>query len=179
MMKKLFFGLMLLVLASANAQAGLFDDDDARKAINTLNTQMKADKAANEAQFSRIDANVKSIENSVKSLGLVELAAQIDSLKTEIKSLRGQQEVLNNSIETTQKKQRDFYLDLDSRIKRLEDAPPPAPVSSLPPATVISSTPVITSTPATVVTSSPAPVISAPQVISVPQPPTMPGTKKK
>ncbi len=178
-MNKLFYCLLLAGLVTTTAHAGLFDDDDARKAINTLNTQMKADKATNEAQFSRIDANVKSIENSVKSLGLVELAAQIDSLKTEIKSLRGQQEVLNNSIETTQKKQRDFYLDLDSRIKRLEETPAPAPVSSLPPATVISSTPVITSSPAPVISSSPATVNSAPPVISVPQPPAMPGTKKK
>ncbi len=179
-MKKLILSLMFLTLANVQVQAGIFDDDDARKAINTLNTQLKAEKSANEAQFSRIDANVKSIENSVKSLGLVELVAQIDALKTEIKSLRGQQEVLNNSIETTQKKQRDFYLDLDSRIKRLEEAPPPAPVSSLPPATVTSSTPVITTAPATVISSSPAPVVSTPPVVnSVPQPPTMPGTKKK
>lgn len=177
-MNKLFYSLVLAGLATT-AQAGIFDDDDARKAINTLNTQMKAEKTANEAQFARIDANVKSIENSVKSLGLVELVAQIDALKTEIKSLRGQQEVLNNSIETTQKKQRDFYLDLDSRIKRLEETPAPPPVSSLPPATVIGSTPVTTSSPATVITSSPAPVIAAPPVITVPQPPTMPGTKKK
>jgi TolA-binding protein len=179
MMNKLFYGLVLASLTTACAHAGLFDDDDARKAINTLNTQQKAEKAANEAQFARIDANVKSIENSVKSLGLVELVAQIDALKTEIKSLRGQQEVLNNSIETTQKKQRDFYLDLDSRIKRLEETPAPAPVSSLPPATVISSTPVITSSPTTVISSSPAPVNTAPPVNTVPQPPAMPGTKKK
>ncbi|MGB8338211.1 MAG: YbgF trimerization domain-containing protein [Burkholderiales bacterium] len=178
-MGKLFFGLMFVMLTAACAHAGLFDDDDARKAINTLNTQQKADKAANEAQFARIDANVKAIENSVKSLGLVELVAQIDALKTEIKSLRGQQEVLNNSIEITQKKQRDFYLDLDSRIKRLEETPQPAPVSSLPPATVTSSVPVITSSPTTVITSSPAPVVSAPPVNTVPQPPAMPGTKKK
>jgi TolA-binding protein len=178
-MSKLFYALVLAGLATTSAHAGLFDDDDARKAINTLNTQQKAEKAANEAQFARIDANVKSIENSVKSLGLVELVAQIDALKTEIKSLRGQQEVLNNSIETTQKKQRDFYLDLDSRIKRLEETPAPAPVSSLPPATVISSTPVTASSPTTMITSSPAPVIAAPPVTTVPQPPTMPGTKKK
>ena len=175
---KRFFILAALIAAaiSTTARAGLFDDNDARKAINTLTAQQQSDKAAHEAQFSRIDANIRSIETSIKNLGLVELAGQIDSLKADIKSLRGQQEVLTNSIETTQKKQRDFYLDLDSRIKRLEEtaaAPPPAPVSVAPPAVA----PVVAApapTPAPVVVSAP-PVESR----SVPQPPPMPGTKKK
>lgn len=173
-MKVILLGLSLAMLTATGVHAGLFDDDEARKAINTLTAQQKAEKAANEAQFARIDANVKSIETSVKSLGLVELVGQIDALKTEIKSLRGQQEVLNNSIETTQKKQRDFYLDLDSRIKRLEEAPVPAsaPVSSMPPGAVSGGGALINPSPA---------VVAAPADTrnSIPQPPSMPGTKKK
>jgi TolA-binding protein len=181
MMRKLTFGLLSAFILSGVAHAGLFDDDDARKAVNTLNATQKADKAANDAQFARVDANIKSIETSIKNLGLVELAGQIESLKSEIKALRGQNEVLTNSIEVTQKKQRDFYLDLDSRIKRLEEAsvaPPPAPTSAAPVTapTITSSAPAATSGTSAPMTSSA--VITAPSR-AVPEPPLMPGTKKK
>jgi TolA binding protein trimerisation len=189
MLRQIIYGLLSVTLFTGAAHAGLFDDDEARKAVNTLNAAQKTDKAANEAQFARIDANIKSIENSVKNLGLVELAGQIEGLKSEIKALRGQNEVLANSIETTQKKQRDFYLDLDSRIKRLEEtpaaAPPPAPTSVAPSVSpqVISSSPTTTTTTQPVIISSPTTastvVIAPPVTRTVPEPPPMPGTKKK
>jgi tol-pal system protein YbgF len=45
---------------------------------------------------------------------------QIEGLNAEIARLRGQLEVLANENQQIQKRQRDFYLDLDSRLKRLE-----------------------------------------------------------
>src|SRR5258706_15985857 len=66
------------------------------------------------------DERVSKLENSIKNLGLLELNNQIEELKGELARLRGQIEVLNNQIATVDKKQRDFYLDIDSRLRRLE-----------------------------------------------------------
>jgi tol-pal system protein YbgF len=51
---------------------------------------------------------------------VIELVRQIESLNAELARLRGQLEVLANENQQIQKRQRDFYLDLDSRLKRLE-----------------------------------------------------------
>jgi tol-pal system protein YbgF len=65
-------------------------------------------------------------------------------MNAEIAKLRGQLEVLANENQQVQKRQRDFYLDLDSRLKRLEGTPagassspgatPPPTEASAPPA---------------------------------------------
>src|SRR5689334_21790257 len=52
--------------------------------------------------------------------GMIELMNQIEDLQSEINRLRGQLEVLSNGLENAQKRQRDMYLDLDTRMRRLE-----------------------------------------------------------
>ena len=52
--------------------------------------------------------------------GVVQLMNQIESLQAEISKLRGQLEVLSNGLENAQKRQRDMYLDLDTRLRRIE-----------------------------------------------------------
>lgn len=57
---------------------------------------------------------------------LVDLAAQIDALRADVASMRGQIEVLANSIVTLEKRQKDLYLDIDTRLRKLEPATPGA-----------------------------------------------------
>jgi tol-pal system protein YbgF len=52
--------------------------------------------------------------------GVIELMNQIEALNTDLNRLRGQIEVLNNSLENAQRRQRDMYLDLDTRLRRIE-----------------------------------------------------------
>lgn len=87
------------ILAPLQASAGLFDDDEARRAILDLRSKMaeKADKA-----------------------GLLELSSQNEALREEVARLRGQIEVLSNEVSNLQKRQKDFYVDLDGRLKKLE-----------------------------------------------------------
>jgi tol-pal system protein YbgF len=65
---------------------------------------------------------------------------QLEQINGELARLRGQIEVLTNENQQLQKRQRDFYLDLDSRLKRLEGAPagaanpPPTSEATPPPA---------------------------------------------
>jgi tol-pal system protein YbgF len=99
------FRLAALLLATAlPAQAALFDDDEARKRIELLRVE--------------VGARLEKLEAA--SRGQIELANQIEALKAEVAKLRGQIEVLANEIESTQKRQKDFYVDLDNRLRKLE-----------------------------------------------------------
>ena len=57
---------------------------------------------------------------------VIELMNQIQVLGTDLNRLRGELEVLNHSLENAQRRQRDMYLDLDTRLRRLEGAGPEA-----------------------------------------------------
>ena len=60
-----------------------------------------------------------------KNRGVIDLMNQMETLNADVNRLRGQIEVLSNSIEGAQKRQKDMYLDLDSRMRRFEqDASP-------------------------------------------------------
>jgi tol-pal system protein YbgF len=105
----------LALAAALPAQAGLFDDDEARRRIEMLRRELAQQGNDNEARIARL-------EEQIRNIGVVELVRTLDQLNAEIARLRGQIEVLSNDNQQLQKRQRDFYLDLDSRLKRLEGA---------------------------------------------------------
>lgn len=88
------------------AHAALFDDTEARKAILDLRTQMQS------LQQTMGDKADKS--------STLTLADQNDQLRQEIARLRGQIEVLTNQLSEAQQRQKDFYVDLDTRLRKLE-----------------------------------------------------------
>ena len=104
---------LLAAAAAAPARAGLFDDDEARRRIDGLRQELSQQGKDNEARIQRL-------EESIRNIGVVELVRQLEQINAEIARLRGQLEVLANENQQVQKRQRDFYLDLDSRLKRLE-----------------------------------------------------------
>jgi tol-pal system protein YbgF len=121
--------LFAAALAAPAAQAGLFDDDEARRRIELMRQELAQQGKDNEARIARL-------EESIRNIGVVELLRQLEQINAEIARLRGQLEVLANENQQIQKRQRDFYLDLDSRLKRLEGGSPgSAPTSSAPPPT--------------------------------------------
>jgi len=103
----------LLFAAAGTAHAGLFDDEEARKRIEEIRAEQA--KSARET-----GERIGRLEESVRNIGVVDLLRQIEQLNGEIARIRGQLEVLANQNEQLQKRQRDFYLDIDSRLKRLE-----------------------------------------------------------
>jgi tol-pal system protein YbgF len=109
------FGLALMVAQHASLAAifGEDVDDKARQEIADTRSEMQQ-------QFKSIDKRMNSMEVGIKNLGLVEMVNQIEQLKEEMGKLHGQIELQNNQIETTQKRQRELYLDLDSRLRSLE-----------------------------------------------------------
>ncbi|WP_153147047.1 tol-pal system protein YbgF [Dechloromonas sp. H13] len=100
-MRALRIALLLSALGAASAQAGMFDDEEARRQIKDLTIK-------NEARF---DQQGKT---------QLDLANQLSRQSEEIARLRGQVETLTYELETAKKRQQDFYLDLDTRLRKLE-----------------------------------------------------------
>jgi len=82
----------------------MFDDEEARRQIK--------------------DLSIKSNERlDTLSKAQFELVNQIQALREENAKLRGQVETLNFELESAKKRQQDFYIDLDGRLRKLEPAP--------------------------------------------------------
>lgn len=107
--------LISLYLCSAAfalpAQAGLFDDDVARTRIEDVRKELTE-------HGNRLDAITATASNATRSQ--LDLANQIEQLKTDVAKLRGQLEVVAYELDAAQKRQKDFYIDLDSRLRKLE-----------------------------------------------------------
>ena len=139
---------VVLTLA-ASAHAGLFDDEEARKQILQLRNQI--------AETQRtLDQRIAELEAQARNRSIIDLFNQVETLKAEFARLRGQIELLQNEMENTQKRQRDLYVDLDGRLRKVETqlaaAQAPAPASAaMPPATVgpTGGTPPVIAAPAT------------------------------
>ncbi|MEO8738118.1 MAG: tol-pal system protein YbgF [Casimicrobiaceae bacterium] len=119
---------LTVTLASAPARAAMFDDDEARKRIDTLKARVDQLEQSLSQRFERIET---------KDAALVDMFRDVEQIKAEIARLRGQYEVLTYELEQAQKRQRDLYLDLDSRLRKIEGGPgaAAAAVDSSPPAT--------------------------------------------
>ena len=90
------------------AGQGFFDDNIARQRIDDLRKQVEA--AAKLADERRADDR----------RALVELAGQIEALRGEVARMRGQLEVMQNQVETVDKRSKDLYVDIDTRLRKLE-----------------------------------------------------------
>jgi tol-pal system protein YbgF len=99
--------LLLTAALPSPARAGLFDDDEARTRIEQLRVQV---------------ADLGKRADTV-SRNQIDFANQAEAIKSDIAKLRGQIEVLTYELEAAQKRQKDFYVDLDSRLRKLEPAP--------------------------------------------------------
>jgi tol-pal system protein YbgF len=131
--------LVAVWLVPLAARAALWDDEEARRRIEQTNLRV--------AQVQKqLEDRVAALELQLKNQGLVELFGQVEQLKSDVARLRGQIEVLNHEQDQLQKRQRDLYIDLDSRLRRLEGgpganvppassgAPAPGPAAAAPPA---------------------------------------------
>jgi tol-pal system protein YbgF len=107
--------LLLLVLCFAiPTQAGILEDDEARQ------------------QIKQLEARVLKLEDAVKqqTKSMLDLQSQIEALNTEIRKLRGQNEEAAHGLQDAEKRQKDFYVDLDTRLRHFESAEEAAKASA-------------------------------------------------
>lgn len=91
--------------------AGLFADNDARKQVQLLEARIvKLEKALAVSEADK--------EQSIRST--LDLQIQMETLSAELRKLRGQNEEFTHSLQDAEKRQKDFYIDLDTRLRRIE-----------------------------------------------------------
>jgi len=113
-MRAVRIAMVSLALAAAQVHAGIFDDEEARKSIAA--TQARLDGLSK-----TLDARMTTLEQQSKQLGF-DLLRDLEGIKSDIAKIRGQIEVLTYELNEQQKRQRDLYVDLDSRLRKMETA---------------------------------------------------------
>ncbi len=125
--------LLLLLLGCNVSHAALFGDDEAREQIAALRKQV-----------SEMEARIAKMEQALNSQALLELYAQVETLGLELGKLNGQIEMLSNDNALLQKRQRDFYIDLDNRLRQIEQPGKQGSSAPAAPASISDSTPATT-----------------------------------
>lgn len=111
-------GLAASLMAGAvtlPAQAGLFDDDEARRAILELRANRTADQEAVNAKLAALSAQLDTLRRS-----LLEINAQLELMKSDVASQRGQGEVIARDVAEMQRRQKDLQQGLTERVAKLE-----------------------------------------------------------
>lgn len=98
--------LAAVVLGGAGPAQAIFPDEEARAGVKRL-----------EERVGRIEADVGQ---RADRKALFDLLNEIEAVRREMAALRGQFEVLVNRIDGLDKRQKDLYVDLDARLRKLE-----------------------------------------------------------
>ena len=104
-LRRLFVALTLALSAALPAQAALFYDDEALK-----------------SEIGKLRNDIGDVQQKADHLSRSQLdfANQVEVLKGDIARLRGQIEVIVYDLDAAQKRQKDFYVDLDNRLRKIE-----------------------------------------------------------
>jgi len=79
-----------------------------------------------QVRLNDLDARLAKLERIMSNQTLLDMAQHQDALQSDLRTLRGQVDQLQNSIDAMRKQQRDLYGDLDRRIGGAGAAVPPA-----------------------------------------------------
>ncbi|KNZ33099.1 MAG: tol-pal system protein [Methylibium sp. NZG] len=118
--------VLVLSLGSPPAHAGLFDDEEARKAILDLRLKLEQ---SNEQARARQAEQMTLMNTQLQQLGeqlsqmkrsLLDLNTQIELLRADNAKLRGQDEQLARDVAELQRKQKDIQQGVEDRVRRLE-----------------------------------------------------------
>ncbi len=124
------FLVLVFAAACASASAGLFDDEEARKAILDLRQRVEALRQESDqklAEQTRRSVERSTEETSQMRRSLLELQGQIDGLRGEMANLRGQNEqairdnqLLQRQLADVQRQQKDAASAFEDRVRKFE-----------------------------------------------------------
>jgi tol-pal system protein YbgF len=102
-------------LFAFNAHAGLFEDDEARRAILDLRQKVDAAQLRTAEEVRRTTEDNAQLRRS-----LLDLSNQIEALRNELATMRGQNENLARSVAEMQRTQKDLTTGVDERLRKFE-----------------------------------------------------------
>lgn len=105
----------LLIGYLGTAMAGLFDDEEARKAILDLRQKVAETEKKLAEESRRSTEDVEQLRRS-----LLEMQNQADGTRSELAKLRGQNEQMARELAEVQRAQKDTVQTLDERVRKFE-----------------------------------------------------------
>lgn len=102
-------------LFAFSAHAGLFEDDEARRAILDLRQKVDAAQTRTAEELRRTTEDNAQLRRS-----LLDLSNQIEALRNELATMRGQNENLARSVAEMQRSQKDLTTGMDERLRKFE-----------------------------------------------------------
>ncbi len=108
-------GCALACMLTPGANAALFDDDEARKAILELRQRLDTSQQRMTEELRRANEDNVQLRRS-----LLDLSSQIETLRTELAKMRGQDEQFARELSEVQRRQKDLSQGVDDRLRRFE-----------------------------------------------------------
>jgi len=110
---------LVAVVAAAPVRAGLFDDDEARRAILDLRKQLEQ---SNEQARARQNEQMAAMSSQIDQLkrSILDLNGSIEAQRADNAKVRGQMEELARTVAELQRKQMDLQQGVDERIRKVE-----------------------------------------------------------
>lgn len=106
---------VMLGCSALAANAGLFDDEEARKAILDLRQRVDAVRLSSEQSSGRVDQELSILRKS-----MLDLQGQLEQMRSEIAGLRGTNEQLARDLSAVQQQQKAATQSFDDRFKQFE-----------------------------------------------------------
>ncbi|HWI11195.1 MAG TPA: tol-pal system protein YbgF [Burkholderiaceae bacterium] len=97
------------------ARAGLFDDDEARRAILDIRQKIEQNAERQRTGQQQLTEQIDQLKRS-----LLDLNNQLEQMRGDNASLRGQNEELTRIVSEIQRKQKDLQAGVDDRIRKIE-----------------------------------------------------------
>jgi len=109
-------------LGAGAAHAGLFDDEEARKAIVDLRNRVQAVDDAGKARATELAAVNTQLTEQLAALrrSLLDLNNQLEAMRGEVAKLRGSDEQVLRELAEVQRRQKDVSQALEDRVRKLE-----------------------------------------------------------
>ncbi len=113
--------LLLCAFGASLAHAGLFEDEEARRAILDLRQRVETNKQEVDQRASEQAARVTE-DNAQLRRSVLDLQNQIEALRADMARLVGQNEQLARDVSELQRQQKDALESLDQRLQKFEPA---------------------------------------------------------
>jgi tol-pal system protein YbgF len=110
-------GCALACSLALNANAALFEDDEARRAILEMRQRLDSTQ-----QRLSDDLRKANEDNAQLRRSMLDLSSQIEALRTELAKIRGQDEQLARDLAEVQRRQKDLSQGVEDRLRKFEPA---------------------------------------------------------
>lgn len=107
--------VVLALGVAGSAHAGLFDDEEARKAILDLRNKLEQTDVSAKARDAELTEQISLLKRS-----LLDLNATLEQLRADLARQRGIDEQLQRDVSELQRRQKDVQQGIDDRLRKIE-----------------------------------------------------------